>query len=204
MKPNPGDRFSRWTIVSVVSIKRLDGRGTRTRFLCLCDCGKKKSVLSETILSGHSKSCGCLKSEILSQRMVSHRMTGSSEHNIWSKMKNRCNNPKGNRFHDYGGRGIKVCWRWNKFENFFSDMGPRPSPLHSIDRINNDKGYSPENCKWSTSKEQSNNRRDNRFLMHDGEKITVSNLARKLGINTHCFRARIKRGWSLERACATV
>lgn len=124
------------------------------RFICLCECGNEKIVMLTNLNNGSTTSCGCNRKGVNKK----HGDTGSPEHRTWKNMKRRCDNPKGNRWMQYGGRGIKVCERWlNSYENFLEDMGRKPSPIHSIDRINVNGNYEPSNCRWATPKEQSNN-----------------------------------------------
>jgi hypothetical protein len=119
-------------------------------------------------------------------------------------MKSRCYNPRNNRYYRYGARGIQVCDRWlHSFENFLADMGPRPSPKHSIDRIDNDKDYCPENCKWSTAREQARNRSSCRYLEHNGRRMLISDWAAELGVNRALLTKRLKRGWSVEQTLTT-
>jgi hypothetical protein len=120
------------------------------------------------------------------------------EYNVWSKVKARCSQPNRKDWYRYGGRGIKVCERWSSFKNFFADMGPRPSPKHSIDRINNNGNYEPSNCRWATLREQCNNRRSNRILKIAGEKITLKNASRKYNICHDVLQKRLNAGWSTE------
>jgi hypothetical protein len=124
-----------------------------------------------------------------------------SEYNIWRNLRQRCLNPRGAGFKHYGGRGIRVCAEWNNFSRFLADMGPRPSQLHSIERINNDGNYEPSNCRWATKIEQMNNRSINRLIAHDGQTMTLAQWARKTGLSGVVIAARIDRlGWSVERA----
>jgi hypothetical protein len=106
-------------------------------------------------------------------------------------MKGRCGSPSNRNYKGYGGRGIKVCERWGRYENFLADMGRRPSPTHSIERKNNNGDYEPENCVWATKKEQGRNKRNNRWFTHDGETLTLSEWARKRGIKRTTLRMRL-------------
>jgi hypothetical protein len=116
-------------------------------------------------------------------------------------MKSRCLNPKSQQYHNYGGRGIKVCEQWlDSFESFLADMGPRPSSMHSIDRIDNDGNYEPGNCRWATMREQSSNRRATRIVTFAGKKMTVHELSELCGVPLPRLKTRLGRGWPVERA----
>lgn len=125
---------------------------------CVCDCGNTANVTMYRMKSGNTTSCGCRKRSVLGISTTKHGMAGTRTHRIWKAMRSRCNNPNTPRHKDYGGRGIRVCKRWEEFKNFLSDMGECPDGM-SIDRIDNDRGYSPSNCKWSTAKQQNSNQR---------------------------------------------
>lgn len=165
-------RFAR---LIVVKLDRLSGIGKRRRayWNCRCDCGNEKSIRTDGLTSGVIQSCGCLGIERRTAASalitVTHGMTrgkrGSNcrpaEYRAWSAMKNRCRNPNTARYEDWGGRGITVCDRWrDSFVNFYADLGPRPGPGYSIDRIKNDGNYEPGNCRWADPKTQRANRRD--------------------------------------------
>lgn len=172
------------------------------RWLCRCECGNDKVMPDRSFRKG-ARSCGCLISEAARMK-ATHGMTNSAENLIWRAMKQRCSNPKAEAYPLYGGRGIKVCERWMKFENFFSDMGPRPSSRHSIDRIDTNGGYSPENCRWATKEQQANNTRSNRFVTFNGETLTLAQWERKLGLPRDILKQRITNyGWSIEKALTT-
>jgi len=151
-----GDRFGR------LVVERLNHVDTRfNRFwVCACDCGKSAVVYQGNLRNGHTRSCGCLQQDIMRAMQTIHGGRQTPEYRTWRHMAQRCENPNTRGFKNYGGRGITVCVRWRRsFANFLADMGPRPSPFHSIDRINNDGNYTPKNCRWATKSQQRRNQR---------------------------------------------
>lgn len=172
-------------------------------WLCSCDCGNKTKVQTSNIEK--IKSCGCLGRETTSIRSKVHGMSGTTEYNTWLGIKQRCYDEKSTSYKDYGARGITVCDRWlDSFENFYEDMGNKPSPELSIERVDNDKGYSPDNCVWATYIEQSKNRRSNRLLTFNGETHSISEWGIITEIGQDAIRARIdKLGWTIEKSLTT-
>ena len=174
-------------------------------WLCKCECGNDTTVRIGDLGSGNTTSCGCYREEqsnkALIERSTTHGGHGTRLYDIWHSMKQRCYYKKHIGYESYGGRGIKVCQEWkNDFSNFrdWANSSGYSKSL-SIDRVDNDGNYEPNNCKWSTVKEQSNNRRSNRFLSHKGETKTLSEWADVLDINDNTLSMRLNSGWSVER-----
>lgn len=138
-------------------------------------------------MENKAKSCGCLKGNL------KHGMSGTKTYASWAQMKTRCLNINASGYKYYGSRGIKVCKRWLKFENFYADMGDKPTPSHSIERRNNNGDYEPGNCKWATISEQNNNKRNNVILTYKGASMNLSQWAEKLGISRACLWDRVNR-----------
>lgn len=165
--------------------------------ICKCRCGSENiHVTPYRLEHGTSKSCGCLNIELLKARTKTHGMTKSRTFSSWIRMKNRCNNSNTAGHENYGGRGIGICQRWMKFENFLIDMGERPEGT-TLDRIDNNLGYSPENCKWADSKTQVRNRRCTVMLEYMGELKPASEWAEILGITYSSIMSRRRRGQTI-------
>ena len=194
----------RFTRLAVVARAGSDSNGN-AKWHCQCDCGNTTISSGFTLRNGQAKSCGCLTTEQLRARAPTHRMSNTATYHVWQHMFNRCYNPNNVRFHRYGGRGIKVCERWFSFENFYADMGERPSKAHSIDRADNDLGYSPDNCRWATRKTQDNNSSRTHYVVYHGEKVSLTVALEMAGnvIGQGGVRWRLKRGWTLEAALET-
>lgn len=174
---------------------------------CQCECGNRAEVNGGALRRGESRSCGCLFLEVAAEKfrklLTKHGKSGTSTHTVWMGMKQRCESPGASKFAIYGGRGIKVCDRWQSFSNFLADMGERP-PGMSIDRIDPDGDYEPGNCRWATQLEQQNNRRNNRMVLVNGERMTVSMAARSAGLKPDMVMQRLKRGLSIEQALVSA
>jgi hypothetical protein len=169
----------------------------KTIWRCECACGNEKIVTTCNLRTGVVKSCGCLRKD--NNQGYKHGGFGTPEYRVWAGMISRCHSVSNDSYHRYGGKGIKVCRRWrNSFVNFLEDMGKRPSLAYSIDRINNAKGYSRQNCRWATSGEQARNRRSSRMLTYKGRMQCATDWAKEYGIDREAFYARLDRGWSLE------
>jgi hypothetical protein len=188
-----GQKFGKLT-----AIKPVGPVHAFSSWICRCDCGTEK-VLRFKQITEIAKSCGCACKEAAAtfgNRRRKHGMDGTPMYRLWYSMRNRCNYKKHKHYADYGGRGIKVCSRWDSFENFLADMGERPSPKYEIERIDNNGPYAPWNCKWATRKEQMNNTRRCRYLTLGDRILTVTQWAEKLGVNKNTIRSRVRIGWS--------
>jgi len=167
---------------------------------CRCSCGATKTLREAHLTTGAVQSCGCWRREVAKSSNTQHGMTDRPEYRIWQTMRRRCSCPRNPKYPNYGGRGIKVCERWQSFENFYADVGPRPSRAYSLDRIDNNGNYEPGNCRWATSREQANNTRQNRHIVAFGEQRTLAQWARRSGIDAEVIRKRLSRGWDTEKA----
>ena len=136
--------------------------------------------------------------EAIIPKRFHHGLIHHPIYDTWRRMRQRCNTTSHASFNNYGGRGIKVCERWNNFANFLSDMGEKPTPKHTLERIDNDLGYSPENCTWATWREQNNNTRFNKILSYNGKSLTITQWARRMGMKPNTLVYRIRLGWSVE------
>lgn len=153
-----GQKFGRWTVISASGEKAKVNRSAK--WLCRCECGNERNINGSSLRSGRSSSCGCFHNEKVKESFTKHGKYKTPEYEVWRAMKQRCLNPSQPYYPYYGGRGITICKRWlDSFENFIADMGPRPTSKHSIDRKNNNLGYSPDNCRWATASQQNANKR---------------------------------------------
>lgn len=188
-----GQTFGRLLVI------RFDGfRRDKGTWKCLCSCGALCSVQTDSLRGGFTKSCGCLRAEITGALKRSHQKSARPEFGIWTQMKMRCVNPKNKRYANYGGRGITVCKRWHNFEHFYADMGPRPSPKHSIERVNNDGNYEPSNCVWLLMNLQTANRQNTVKVTYKNQTHHLSEWARILGTTDKTIKCRWLAGKPLE------
>ncbi len=186
-----GQRFGKLIVL------KPDGRDSSGHYLwlCVCDCGNTKTISGDSLRRGYTTSCGCIN--------YKHGDSDSKLYKVWRDMRRRCYNPSRNDYGRYGDRGISVCDRWHDFAVFKNDvtsMSHAKEPGYTLDRIDNDGDYTPDNVRWATYIAQANNRRSNVLVTYDGETHTISEWSKKLGINYYKLRARLKMGWSVERA----
>ena len=185
--------------LSVVKESKKRSPGGSVCWECLCECGRLKVINGYLLRKGKTRSCGCLRLGTI--RYYKHGMSKTKEYRAWASMKNRCSNQKHKDYKNYGGRGLRVCDKWvNSFESFIKDMGMRPPGRYTIERIDNNKGYSPGNCKWATFKEQLNNTRRNKLISLEGKTKTLSAWCKDLELNYNTIRSRLRMGWSPEKA----
>lgn len=166
---------------------------------CVCECGTNLVVLGESLRSGNSKSCGCLQKEAIRKTAKTHGLSRTLTHRIWCGVLTRCTNSNHHSYANYGARGINVCERWLKFENFLSDMGECPQGM-SLDRINNNGNYEPSNCRWADSITQTRNQRDNKLITAFGKTLCLSAWSEQSGIKRETISRRLELGWDTEKA----
>lgn len=205
-----GARFGRLAVIGLA-----DKKGSHQRWLCQCDCGKQTKSLGFSLRGGKSQSCGCIAAEKSKARWENptaemrarqslsakktHGKTKHPSYQVWADMKGRCLNQKHKWFPSYGGRGITVCERWMSFENFYEDIGANWAHGMQLGRIDNDKGYSPENCRWETPEQQQSNKSNNVFIDTEIGRLTVGQAARHYGISPACLGYRVRSGYPAEK-----
>jgi len=189
-----GQRFGRLIVIS----RGENTKTGQTTWVCKCDCGKNITPQAANIKNNRVRSCGCIRKEQLSARskltMTKHGLCKTPEYKTWGGMFTRCTNKKADSYPAYGGRGISVCERWKSFDLFLEDMGKRPSHKHSIDRIDPNGNYEPENCRWATLRDQNYNKRNTIFVTHDGESKNIDQWAEIYGIPYKVILRRLNHG----------
>lgn len=191
----PGTRFGRTVVAERCGTYPNGAR----KFRCRCDCGAEHKVSAGNLTSGRTKSCGCLKRENAHSRK--HGGKGTLTYKRWRSMRARCLKKSAVNYPQYGGRGITICDRWlNSYSAFLEDMGECPDESMTLDRINNDLGYTPENCRWSSKTAQNRNKKGVKLLTHGGLTMCVSEWAERTGIKAQNILNRLRMGWTVERA----
>jgi hypothetical protein len=199
-----GQRFGRLVVLGWAGHSK-----PNAAWVCRCDCGGEKLALSHNLKSLRTRSCGCLNLENLSNSgsadFCARDTKMHPEHKVWGQMIRRCHNPTERRFADYGGRGISVCDRWRYGENgthgfmcFMTDMGSRPSPKHTIDRVNNNLGYSPDNCEWRTRTEQVRNRRNTIMIVYQDREMSLAEACEIAGVPLRVASSRLRNGMAAD------
>ena len=206
--PEVGQRFTRWTVLENGRFIAIKDRQRLKSSLCRCDCGEIKEVADSYLRTGNCKSCGCLQKHkassqcyLMHEKLLKHghsRVTADgkreTEFTAWYEAKARCTRPHHRAYGNYGGRGIKMCERWiESYDDFLADMGRKPTPCHSLERLDNSKGYGPENCAWATRESQANNTRTNRYITIEGVTMTAAQWGRKTGVKGKVILDRINR-----------
>jgi hypothetical protein len=196
-----GEKFGRLDVIEQAGRERWGN----TLWLCRCKCGNVTMVTGSHLRSGNTQSCGCLNNEIITKHGHRTKNEKSKTYESWAKIIQRCTNTNNKDYHRYGGRGITICAGWlESFENFLKDMGKSPTKDHSINRIDNDKGYYKENCEWATSEKQARNRRNNLFVTHDGNTRLLIELCEEYNMPYRVVWERIyKLDWSTEKSLTT-
>lgn len=194
--------FGRLTVISQV-----ENKGKDVSWLCQCQCGSTIAIRGHALRTGNTSSCGCLHKEQLIarnrkaqfKRNTTHGMSQTRTFRIWADMRKRCENEKTAHYHNYGGRGITVCERWARFENFLADMGEAPGDK-TLDRIDVNGDYEPSNCRWATIEQQARNKRTNRIIRFNGDAMCLADWAKSLNMDIGTLHTRLAEGWTVEQA----
>ncbi len=195
-----GLRFGRLTAIE----RHEKTRDGKTTWWCICDCGTQRAFIGTLLRSGHTKSCGCFQVDETIRNHTTHGKSHTYMHRLWTDIRNRCNNPRNKSYPFYGGRGIKVCERWEAdYSNFVADLGT-PPPGMQIDRIDNDRDYGPDNCRWTTRAINCRNRRNNHIIEWNGQRRCIKEWSELTGISRLAISQRInKLNWPIEKALTT-
>ena len=206
-----GMRFGHLTVISEAECARRSNGKPRRKWNCICDCGKSVVVFGENLARGNTKSCGCFKAEIISEKLTTHGDTDSRLYNVWCAIKRRCYNSHVQEYYRYGGRGIRMCEEWRlsyeSFKEWAMKNGYDPCAKRgecTIDRIDNDGNYEPENCRWVTQRDQMNNVSYNRVFTYRGETHTIAEFSRMYNIPYSRLQQRLTiYGYDIEKALNT-
>lgn len=200
IKNEVGKRYGEWIVISLARVHPVRG----AYWSCRCSCGTETEVLGSALRSGHSQSCGCRWAGRPRRTGRTHQPIAAPggiiapEYVAWQNMLQRCENPRNPKYKCYGARGITVCERWHRFNAFYEDMGPRPSPELTLERIDNNANYEPSNCRWATWTEQYANRRP-----REKDPLSIESLARSIGLSSSTVLKRLEKGWTLDEALHT-
>lgn len=192
LKDLKGKKFHRLTVLERTN----NSKSNQTQWICKCDCGKVVTVRSPSLLNGHTKSCGCFSNEVrkVNTDQTTHGLSNTRLHRIWCQMRQRCYDPKNKIYKYYGGKGIKICADWMEFKPFYDwAMVHGYADDLSIDRINCNGDYEPSNCRWADKYTQMNNMTTNDYYIFEGQKLTITQIARKVGITETTLRQRVRR-----------
>lgn len=198
-----GKRFGKLTVLN----RSDNSKHGASRWTCMCDCGEKTIVLGSSLKNGRTKSCGCL-TVISNKKRSKHGLCDTVEYQAWSDMIARCNNPEHASYKNYGGRGITVDTQWLNFSNFINDMGNKPSSEYSLDRIDNDLGYSKKNCRWTTIDIQNRNKRNSVLLTYNNKSLCLADWVNEedvkiLNLSYNTLHERLLKGWTDEQILTT-
>lgn len=205
-----GQKFGKLKVVSFAYTKKGNGRNYHSFYNCVCECGNACVVEGAKLRNGHTQSCGCYRHERQVEANTKHKGRYTKLYVVWCNMKGRCYNPKYQRFNTYGARGITVCEEWKNdfgtFQKWAEKNGYNPESKRgecTLDRIDNNKGYSPDNCRWVTNQIQANNKSTNIFITYKGKTKTLAEWSKEIGIKPDTIKNRIKNGWSIEKTFET-
>lgn len=201
LKDYAGEKF--WRLTAVRLAERDISKYGGHKWLFKCDCGKDAIVSIKDARSGHTKSCGCLFSELLAKRNTKHNLSDCPEYKTWKDMRSRCRSPRNKEFHNYGGRGIRTCTRWDNFDGFYSDMGSCPEG-GTIERLDVNGNYEPSNCVWASRTVQANNKRSTVRLTINGETRSLSEWAKHYGVEISKASYRHRAGMAVDAIFSTA
>lgn len=185
--------------LTVQSFSHLNKHGQAV-WVCTCTCGKKKPVCISNLTAGNTISCGCVREMRQKTNRLTHGLCKTPEYKTWTRMLTRCFNKRNRGYRYYGSRGITISPRWLRFENFYRDMGPRPSAQYSIERKDNAGNYCKQNCKWATKKEQMRNRTITHFVKYKGRQMSLAGLCEAFHLNYNRVKRRLQLGWAVKDA----